>query len=421
MSDNNINRTNGVSEEDFYADIAGLAKNENLNSEEFLKSFSDLMESDKYSDLTADIVRDEMPENQSEEEVIPEESKDVSMDEPEKDVQMVKGNDFEEPESVVEKEEFSENLESAAETTNETITDSGEDSGINEEPDSEDKNPKKKKNMMYNILMVASILVFCYCIYEIGSYVYGNIMYKKQMNELQGLVNIETKVPEITPQVVVDIDFPDEVIYASNATNFKDEVSDEWADSYANLVELNPDCVGWIKIPNTRIDYPVMYTPDDYDKYLYLDFEGNYRYRGLPFMAEGTLLNVSQNYIMYGHHMEDGTAFRDLVNYLNWNFATDPANQYAYFNTAYGEGIYQLMSVVITKVYNVDDECFKYYKYSGDLTEEEFNTYVYYMNKMSSINTGVTAVYGDQLISLSTCYRVYDEEGRLVVVFKRVQ
>ena len=162
-----------------------------------------------------------------------------------------------------------------------------------------------------------------------------------------------------------------------------------------------------------------MYTPEDYEKYLYKNFEGEYLYRGLPFMAENTLLNKSQNYIIYGHNMNDGTAFANLKMYLDQSWANE--HKYCYFNTAYAEGVYELMDVVITKIYNVDDECFKYYKYTGELTEDDFKTYVYYMDQMSKFDTGVDAVWGDQLLSLSTCYRIYDPEGRLVIVFKRIQ
>ena len=119
--------------------------------------------------------------------------------------------------------------------------------------------------------------------------------------------------------------------------------------------------------------------------------------------------------------MNDGTAFNNLSQYLSYDFGMSEDHKYVYFNTAFSEGIYELMAVVITKVYTVEDECFKYYKYAGELTEDDFNTYVYYMKKMSSYDTGVTAEWGDQLLTLSTCFRVYDPEGRLVVVFRRVQ
>ncbi len=303
------------------------------------------------------------------------------------------------------------NPENSAEMSVDTSDDAGQDNS----------ETKKKNNLVYNVILVACIGVFLYCVIKIGSYFYMSHQYKKGMGELQNIVGSIATDPKPVEEKEPDIVFPDELVYASTSVsdNYNTEISDKWATTYKTLTETNPDCMGWIQIPETNINYPVMYAPTQVDKYLYRDFEGKYLYRGLPFLDEQTRLNESQNYIIYGHHMADGTAFHDLVKYLNSEWVKE--HQYMYLNTAYGEGIYQVMDVVITKIFLQDDECFKYYKYTGVLNEEEFNTYVYYMNKMSSYNSGITAAYGDQLVSLSTCFRNYDPDGRLVVVFKRIQ
>lgn len=309
----------------------------------------------------------------------------------------------------------------AAESVEENKASSDENA---ESSETEEKPKNKKKNIIYTLMMIACIGVFCYCVGRIVIYYYTGYKYKQSNKKLQEIVgDISQDVVIKDPEVIVETDifFPDELVYAttSSTIQFDDTVSENWQEKYKNLVELNPDCIGWIKIPDTEINLPVMYTPEDYEKYLYKNFEGEYLYRGLPFMAENTLLNKSQNYIIYGHNMNDGTAFANLKMYLDQSWANE--HKYCYFNTAYAEGVYELMDVVITKIYNVDDECFKYYKYTGELTEDDFNTYVYYMDQMSKFDTGVDAVWGDQLLSLSTCYRIYDPEGRLVIVFKRIQ
>lgn len=462
MDNNRDERVPVDGRENLFADMSGLAKNENLDSEGFLKNLSDLIESDKYSDIAAHIIEDEMASERgcdnrtgsadagaadtgdiysgfSEEEFEDELTRaakkmladgsdggrspgyafdDFNSENAEKNEYAENGENVGTGEEASEEPEYALGAESADEFAEEADSDA-ETQDLPAELTPEEAAAAKKRRLKYNILMACSILVFCYCVGRIAYYYYTGYLYNKGIDKLQNMVGGIATEPVITPEVVADIDFPDERVYASSAVNYQKEISEAWAETYANLVELNPDCVGWLQIPNTNINYPVMYTPEDYDKYLYTDFEGNYLHRGLPFMAEGTLLNLSQNYLLYGHNMQDGTAFRDLLKYLDNGWVRE--NQYAYFNTAFGEGVYQVMDVVITKIYNVDDECFKYYKYSGQLTEEEFNTYVYYMNKMSSIDTGVEAVYGDQLLTLSTCYKVYDENGRLVVVFKRVQ
>ena len=227
-----------------------------------------------------------------------------------------------------------------------------------EEIPKKNKKKKKKKGPVYTILMLACIGVFLYCVIRIGIYYYTGWQYKKSNAKLQEIVgDISKDVEDIKPKTITvtdtDIFFPDELVYVKEdqePQKIEDEVSDKWKKQYESLYEMNHDCVGWIQIPDTQINYPVMYTPGDYEKYLYKNFEGKYLFRGLPFMAENTLLNKSQNYIIYGHNMNDGTAFNNLRKYLNNKWIED-GHKYCYFNTAFAEGVYEVMAVVITKIY----------------------------------------------------------------------
>lgn len=89
----------------------------------------------------------------------------------------------------------------------------------------------------------------------------------------------------------------------------------------AALATENPDCVGWLTIPDTGIDYPVMHTPDTPEHYLRRDFYGNSASGGTPFLDGRNEAQVEgQNLILYGHNMMDGSMFKPLMNYLEPNF-----------------------------------------------------------------------------------------------------
>lgn len=89
----------------------------------------------------------------------------------------------------------------------------------------------------------------------------------------------------------------------------------------AALAAENPDCVGWLTIPDTGIDYPVMHTPDDPEHYLRRDFYGEPASAGTPFLDGRNLAEAeNQNLILYGHNMMDGSMFKPLMNYLEPNF-----------------------------------------------------------------------------------------------------
>ena len=93
---------------------------------------------------------------------------------------------------------------------------------------------------------------------------------------------------------------------------------------YGTLAAQNPDLAGWITIPDTVIDYPVMYTPGQPQKYLHRDFEDNYSFQGLPFLdARCDLSATGGNWIVYAHNMRSGQMFAQLIEYLQPDYLRD--------------------------------------------------------------------------------------------------
>lgn len=86
---------------------------------------------------------------------------------------------------------------------------------------------------------------------------------------------------------------------------------------YQKLAEENPDFSGWISIEGTRIDYPVMQTPDDPEYYIHRNFQKEYSYAGVPFVGSGDMKEGNGDIFLYGHNMRNGSMFADLLNYQN--------------------------------------------------------------------------------------------------------
>lgn len=189
---------------------------------------------------------------------------------------------------------------------------------------------------------------------------------------------------------------------------------------YAELYKANSDIIGWVKIDDTKIDYPIMQTKNDPEHYLHLDFDEEYAASGTPFMDAGSDIFVpTSNFLIYGHNMKNGTMFHDLLKYENKDFYE--AHKTFKFDTIYkgGQGEYQVIAAAYTKIYPKDSTKFKYYQHAGITTEAEFNEYVSGVKALSVYDTGVTAEYGDQLVTLSTC-AYHTDDGRFFVVAKRV-
>ena len=186
----------------------------------------------------------------------------------------------------------------------------------------------------------------------------------------------------------------------------------------AELYAQNPDIVGWIRIDGTELDYPVMYTPEDEEKYLRADFEGNFHMSGLPFIDKDcTVEPESQNLIIYGHNMNNGTAFKTLFSYTKEEFLEEHPT--IYFSTLYEERTYEILGIFYDEVYLKTDTCFKFYQFIDPETEADFQEGIDYFKANSIHDIDVTAEYGDSLITLVTC-SYHKDMGRFVVVARQV-
>ena len=197
------------------------------------------------------------------------------------------------------------------------------------------------------------------------------------------------------------------------------------------LYALNPDCAGYLKIDGMVIDYPVMQTPADEQYYLNRDFEGKYSAYGCLLadtdarIGTGTIANdyadgtlPSTNIIIHGHNMKNGSMFGSLDKFRDQAFEKE--HSIIKFSSLYEDREYEICSVFLSQVYKKTDDCFKYYKFFQANNEEEFYDFYDNIKSLALYDTGVTAEYGDEFITLSVCaYHV--ENGRLVVVGKRVK
>ena len=103
----------------------------------------------------------------------------------------------------------------------------------------------------------------------------------------------------------------------------------------AALQAENSDCVGWLTIPDTTVDYPVVWTPADPEHYLRRDFYGNSASGGTPFLdGRNQARAEGQNLILYGHNMLDGTMFKPVLQYLTPNFRQTHQDIYLELNGA---------------------------------------------------------------------------------------
>ena len=187
---------------------------------------------------------------------------------------------------------------------------------------------------------------------------------------------------------------------------------------YKDYYLQNPDMVGWLKIDDTIVDYPVMWTVRDEDYYLLRDFNGKYSGNGCLILDTDSCMDpLTTNLIIHGHN-NPHAMFGELDKYKDKEYRD--AHPYISLYGKDKERRYEVMAVFKSKVFYVDEICFKYYKFFEADTEEEFNDFYDNVMAMSMYDSGVTASFGDRFLTLSTCsYHV--ENGRFVVVAKEIE
>ena len=196
----------------------------------------------------------------------------------------------------------------------------------------------------------------------------------------------------------------------------EDMVAEEAAkayEKYGALYEQNIDFVGWIQIDGTNINYPVMQTPDNPDYYLKHSFEKTWSDYGVPYLDESCVIGQSNNLVIYGHHMSNGSMFCDLELYSDPAFCMD--HPVIRFDTLTSFGEYEVIAVFR---YNTNQETFRYDR-EVNMDETRFSWFMEQVHARELFSTGKDASFGDQLLTLSTCEYTY-KNGRLVVVARKV-
>lgn len=265
----------------------------------------------------------------------------------------------------------------------------------------------KKQEIRRNLMIVAFSLVAIGCFAYFGIYYYQNI---RTANDMEHLAQI--KEQNKTPGLAFLTDNEEE-----NENADGEDTPPEVLEDYKTLLNMNKDLIGWLKIADINIDYPVMQTNDN-TYYLEHNFDNKYDKNGCLFLDyQCDVINRNTNLIIYGHNMQSGKMFGSLSKYSSEEYYKEhPRFE---FDTIYEKGAYEIVYVFRSKIYNEDAVVFKYYQFLDVQSEKEFNSNMTEMAKISLYNTGITPQYGDELLTLSTC-DYQEDHGRFVIVARKI-
>ena len=251
------------------------------------------------------------------------------------------------------------------------------------------KNSNKIKILLLIVLTIIVTLGVTYMSY----YLYNNYKTRKDNAEILGNVKInETDITGTKTERMLQLE---------------------------ELQKENEEIIGWLEIEGTNINYPVLQTSDN-DYYLTHNYKKEKASTGSIFLDKDfDLINGSSNYLIYGHRNKSGLMFEDLIKYAEEDFYKEHTK--IRFTTNKDDSIYEILSVFYSRVYYKSEQnVFRYYYFVNANNEQEYNDFVNNAKKVSLYDTGVTAKYGDQLLTLSTC-EYSQEDGRFAVVCKKIE
>lgn len=254
-----------------------------------------------------------------------------------------------------------------------------------------------KGEIVRKLTIIVSFIVLVICIVLISSYYINLYLNDRRYKQLKSIYNS-----------------------ASNLTNSSSNDSKYPAGMLPNftpLYDMNSDIKGWIIIPSTVINYPVVETSDN-SYYLSKGFNKTKDNHGTLFLDYRDNINpMSQNLIIYGHEMRDGQMFHSIRNYANVDFYN--SSPIITFNTLYNNEKWEVFAAFIANTVPSQGYVFNYL-ITNFSSSNDFTSFINEVKARSLIKTSVDVNPGDTLLTLSTC--TYElPEARFVVMARRVR
>ena len=270
------------------------------------------------------------------------------------------------------------------------------------------KKVKTKKDTVLNILLVVFIVTFLVSGGYLGMYYYNIHKAQKSFDSLKDMIKDVPGGDTLSKTNGTETD--------ASEISYVDINGVRVQEKFADLYTANSDFIGWLTIPGTEIDYPVMHTPIDEEFYLHKDFNKEKSSSGTLFLsAKSNAIIPTDNVVIYGHNMKAGTMFHDLLKFETEDYYKE--HKTFRFDTIEGNYEYEVIAAFRTEIKG-EDNTFKYYDFVSAKDKEEFDEYVEKVKSKTPYTIDTTAEYGDKLVTLSTC-AYHANEGRYVVVAKR--
>lgn len=199
----------------------------------------------------------------------------------------------------------------------------------------------------------------------------------------------EEKIKPFVPDFTL-LELPEDSNSEENSTEIPFEAEEKLKEQTQELCTNIDNSIGWINVPETKINYPVMYSGDN-DFYLHRAVDGSYLRVGSIFLDYRCNSDfTSRINILYGHNMSDGSMFADVMKFIDSSYFD--SHNYGWLSTP--NAVYKIDFFSVSQPENYDD----FYDVNSDI-----NLWLESLRENSFIWRNIGISEDDQFISLSTC------------------
>ena len=260
------------------------------------------------------------------------------------------------------------------------------------------------KKIISSIAVISAFaIIILFCLISVLTQKNTEHMEKADFKQIEEIVT-EEETRAIKTPIILNTDDEETVVELSNQSS--ETITYYQTHSVSDLLSMNNDCFGWLSIAGTSINYPVMHTPDNPQKYINKNFYGEYSQSGVPFLDSRCKLD-NTNLIIYGHNMNNGTMFADLCNYTDYSYFRQHPT--VVLETEKGASAYTVFAVLRAKSDN------EWYRFITADTKRDYDSKIKYAKSHSLYDTGITPDYDKQILTLSTCYGG-NSDNRILVI-----
>ncbi len=259
------------------------------------------------------------------------------------------------------------------------------------------KNKMKIKKPVLLVIIFIGLIVLGYSGYRIVKWHQSNNHTNKQIEQLKELAPSEEVPADPNDAGVETPNEPEEKTEENKEDPYWDYINLPLINvDFTELLEKNPDTVGFIKVNGTNINYPIVQAKDN-KYYLNRSFDKSYNAAGWIFLDyRNDINNLQDNSIIYGHSMLNKTMFGSLRNILENSWFKDTSNYTVSLSTPKENTLWQVFSV-----YAINEET--YYLISEFGTDESHQKWIDTMLSRSAFDFKTTVNIKDRILTLSTC------------------